>query len=233
MRIVFVGDSIVKGTDYGGVTPAQCFAAKIGAAAGYVATDVFNAGVGGNTSGDVLARMQSDVIARTPSVCVVLCGINDWAKGVGASQYQANLNSILDILGQNGIKAVLISSNLQRGSTTDIAGFQSYLKALDAVAVARKVPYIDLYREVSAAYLYMDAATWSGLYADGVVHLSVAGHQFVTDLATRPQYAGFFTRIPCDCSTDIQSLTVALADYVIQGANTAALQNIISERSKF
>ena len=232
-RIVFIGDSIVKGTDYGGVTSSQCFAAKIGAAAGYVSTDVVNAGVSGNTSADILARLQSDVIAQTPAVCAILIGINDWSKGVIPAQYQANLNSILDILDQNGIKPVLMSSNLQRGQTADIANFLPYLKVVDAISSGRRVSYIDLYREVCAAYLYLDGPTWTGLYADGVVHLSVAGHQFVADLAARPRYAGFFKAASNPSPDDVRNLTVALADYVINGVNGATVQNVISSRSKF
>lgn len=232
-KIVFIGDSITKGTDYGGVTLAQTFAKLIGAANGYAATDVINAGVGGDTSAGVLNRLQTDAISQAPLVCVVMVGINDWASSVPVSLYQSNISTIVDALRGANIKPVFISSMLRRGANAEFASFQPYLKALDTVAASKKVQVIDLYREVATAYLYMDSASWNGLYADGALHLSVAGHQFLADLAARPQFAGYFVATPAASTSDLQSLAIAAADYLLQGANNTTLQQLIAKRSKF
>lgn len=194
-KIVFIGDSQVKGISYGGVTSAQTFAQKIGIANNYAAIDCINVGVNGDTSAGVLARLNADAITPAPDVCVVMVGLNDWWNNVLVAPYIANMASIIDQLKAVGIRPVIMSSNVQRGPTADFWSYQKYMQATQALCVQKGVVYLDLYREVCAAYLYLDNPTWLGLYVD-VVHLTVAGHQFATDFAARAQFAGVFSPKP-------------------------------------
>lgn len=190
-KIVFLGTSITKGVGYGGVTAAQTFAAKIGAANGYAASDVINKGVSSDTSGGMLARLNADVIANAPAVCVVECGPNDWSMGVPLATYRANLDAIFAQLKAAGIKTVALNSSMQRGSTAQFIAYQAYLQTFENAASAAGVPVVDMYREMAASYLYYTSAQFYALYAD-TLHLSPTGHQFVTDIAARPRHSGIF-----------------------------------------
>lgn len=192
-KIIFIGDSQVKATSYGGVTDAQTFARLIGVANNYATADIINAGVNGDTSAGVLARLNADVIVHAPDVCVVMVGLNDWWTNVLVSPYVANMAAIIDQLKTAGIRPVIMSSNVQRGPTADFFSYQKYLQAVEALCVQKGVVYLDLYREVCTAYLYLDYVVWNDLFVD-IVHLSVAGHQFVTDFASRQQFAGIFAK---------------------------------------
>lgn len=189
-KIIFIGDSITKGTDYGGVTAADTFAAKIGAANGF--TNCINAGVASDTSAGVLARLSVDVIQKAPAVCVVMIGINDWSTGVTVSAYRANIESIFSGLAAAGIRTVGITSSMQRGSTAEFAAFQPYVQAFEAEARAKRVPVVDLYRGMATSYLYLSSTDFAALYVD-TVHLTVKGHDFVAALAGRPSFAGVFS----------------------------------------
>lgn len=191
MKIIFAGDSITKGTDYGGVTSTDTFAYKIGIANGYSASNIINSGVASNTSADVLARLTNDVISLNPAVVVLMIGMNDWKQGIPIATYQANIESIFTQLKSAGIKTVGITSSLQRGDTSTIQTFQGYLQAFESAAYKSMVNIIDLYREIADAYLYFTTAQFYAIYADSL-HLSVVGHQFVTDLCGRPSHAGVF-----------------------------------------
>ncbi len=189
--IVFAGDSITKGTSYGGVTTVDTFAYKIGVANGYAPADIVNAGVNSDTSAGLLARLNVDVISKSPAVAVVMIGINDWAQGVSVSAYQSNIRAIFSQLIAAGIKPVGITSNLQRGSTEAILGFQPYLQAFENEAKLANIPVVDLYREVADAYLYYTSTQFYALYVDNV-HLTKTGHQFVANVACREKYTGIF-----------------------------------------
>lgn len=97
---VFIGDSI---TDYWAAPPyGQFFAGK-----NYVGR-----GVSGQTTPQVLARFQQDVIALRPKVVVVLAGTNDIAGNTGPSsddEIERNLASMSEQAFSAGIRVVLAS----------------------------------------------------------------------------------------------------------------------------
>lgn len=68
-------------------------------------TVLFNAGVGGNTLAQMLARLQGDVIARNPAWCSVMGGINDIAR-LTSDQIISLLREIYRQLRSNGIRIV-------------------------------------------------------------------------------------------------------------------------------
>lgn len=183
MKIVFIGDSITKGVGYGGVTTADTFAQKIGTANGYGC--ILNKGVSSDTSAGVLARLQSDVIAEAPKVCVLMIGANDWQQNVPLATYKSNLNSISAAVRGAGIKLVHITSNMQRGSLSVILAFENYVKASEEMACDARM---DLWREM----VLRGFTENHGQYYADAIHLNVAGHQYVAALAARQKHAGVF-----------------------------------------
>lgn len=191
MKIAFLGTSVTKGTDHGGVAAADTFAYKIGVDNGYAVANIINAGVSSDTAAGMLARLTSDVISYGPDVCVVEVGVNDWAMSVSVSSFRSDVSDILSELVSASIKPVGMTK-MQRGSTGDFASYQPYLHALEDECAAQGAELVDLFREECASYLYLSASAFSANYVDNV-HLTVAGHQFVADLAARDKYAGVFT----------------------------------------
>lgn len=189
-KIAWFGDSVIKGTSYGGVTTPDTFAHGVGVANGYAVADIINAGVNSDTSSGMLARINADVVALAPAVCVVECGLNDWVTAVPVASYRSNVAAIFSTLKAAGIKPVGLSK-MQRGPTVDFAAYQAYLQALENECALQGVKYIDLYREECAAYLYLSNTAFYANYVDAV-HLTVAGHQFVTDLCARTRFSGWF-----------------------------------------
>ena len=188
-KIIFIGDSITKGTDYGGVTTTATFAYKIGIANGYASQDILNKGISSDTSGGVLARLQADVLANAPDVCVLMIGHNDRATGVPVATFKANLQSVAASLGSNGIKLVIMTPPMERGAASLFVAFNPYLKAMEEVAAEYGLACVDQYREFCYAAL---RAQYLSLYVDAV-HLSISGHEYVKEYAMRSKFSGVFT----------------------------------------
>ena len=67
------------------------------------------AGVSGNTTTQMLARVSTDVVAYSPGWCVVMGGTNDITTGVSSSTIISNLKSIYTALNNAGIRMVLLT----------------------------------------------------------------------------------------------------------------------------
>jgi lysophospholipase L1-like esterase len=98
-RVVFIGDSI---TDYWKL--ADYFPGKP-----YI---VFNRGIDGQTTPQMLVRFRQDVIDLRPKVLVVLAGTNDVAGVTGPARdedIEANYTSMADVARLHNIRVVLAS----------------------------------------------------------------------------------------------------------------------------
>jgi lysophospholipase L1-like esterase len=93
-RVVFYGDSITDGwrlNEY------------------FEGRDFINRGISGQVTGEMLGRMQSDVIALKPAAVILLAGTNDIARGTPLAAIQQNLTSIADLAEFHKIKLLLAS----------------------------------------------------------------------------------------------------------------------------
>jgi len=77
-----------------------------------------NAGIGGNTTTQMLARIQADVLSYNPGWCFVLGGVNDASANTLASVTIANLDSIYTQLSAAGIRVVALTPWPSNTSTT-------------------------------------------------------------------------------------------------------------------
>jgi len=231
-NIVFIGHSVVKGTDYGGVTAADTFSRKIGIANGYTISEILNKGVSSDTSAKMLARVQTDVIANTPSVCVVMIGVNDWSTSVPLATFKSNLTAFVDAVKAAGIKCVLFTDNANRGSTAEFTSYYPYIEVIKEVADAKGCRVVDVYGRMCQRMLVGDHAS---LYVDSI-HLTIAGHQFVADHASKPFYNGVFlpdqVSPPQPTTENLKPLTVAIATHILETANSALTVEIQTELNK-
>jgi|TARA_B110000914_G_C15365554_1_gene400660 lysophospholipase L1-like esterase len=73
---------------------------------------IINAGIGGNTTNDLLNRINKDVIEKEPNISIIMIGTNDMLnskKMISYNEYQQNLKNIVYKLKKENIKVVLCS----------------------------------------------------------------------------------------------------------------------------
>jgi lysophospholipase L1-like esterase len=93
-RVVFFGDSITDGWRLNEYFPGK---------------DFVNRGISGQITGEMLGRMQADVIANKPAAMLILAGTNDIARGVSVETIQNNLKMIADLAEKHSIKPIFAS----------------------------------------------------------------------------------------------------------------------------
>jgi lysophospholipase L1-like esterase len=93
-RVVFLGDSITDGWRLNEYFPER---------------DFINRGISGQITGQMLGRMQADVIALKPAAVLILAGTNDIARDVAPQAIQYNLTMICDLADAHKIKVILAS----------------------------------------------------------------------------------------------------------------------------
>jgi len=93
-RVVFYGDSITDAWRLNEYFPER---------------DFVNRGISGQITGEMLGRMQADVIKLKPAAMILLAGTNDISRGVALTTIQNNLIMIADLAQMHQIKLILSS----------------------------------------------------------------------------------------------------------------------------
>ena len=84
-KLVFTGDSI---TEFGkNRTHGYVNLVVKGLAANGIVPDWEGVGIQGDTSGDMLARFDADVVAKNPKIVTISAGVNDIYKHVDFATY--------------------------------------------------------------------------------------------------------------------------------------------------
>lgn len=172
-RVVFIGDSITE--SWAPYFPAH-----------FPGKPYISRGISGQTTPQILARFQQDVVRLRPEVVVILAGTNDIAGNTGPSSpemIQDNLASMAEIARAKGIRVVL-SSVLpahdypwKRGlePAPKIAALNSWIRAY---AEATGAVYLDYY----SAMVDPRGGLRAELTRDGV-HPTAAGYAVMAPLA--------------------------------------------------
>jgi lysophospholipase L1-like esterase len=93
-RVVFFGDSI---TDFWRLN--EYFPDK----------DYINRGIAGQTTGQMLQRFMSDVVALRPQAVLILAGTNDLARGVSPAAIENNYLALATLASARGMKLIFAS----------------------------------------------------------------------------------------------------------------------------
>lgn len=168
-RVVFLGDSITDGWRLNEYFPGR---------------DYINRGISGQITGQMLARMQADVVALKPRAMLVLAGTNDIARGIPLSTIQNNLAMIADLAEHHKITPLFASilpvSDYHRNMTAlrppaQILEMNTWLKNLCA---RRNFRYVDYWPALA------DKAGFLGkeLAGDGL-HPNAAGYRLMAPVA--------------------------------------------------
>ncbi len=183
-KIAFLGDSI---TEQGAKMPLGYVKLVInGLAANGVKADMIPAGIGGNKSDDMLARVKGHVISKNPQWMTLSCGVNDvWhgVRGVSLEDYKKNITGIVDQASTANIKVLILTATLIGEDSTSqhnqtAAPYNEFLREL---AKERKLPIADLNADERVARAPYDAATpkRGNVFTTDGVHMNDEGNRLM------------------------------------------------------
>ena len=136
-----------------------------------------NAGIYGNTTEQMLERLDTDVLARDPDTVLVLGGTNDVLSGIPRAETVAHLREIVERSRQAGAD-VYLGTVPPQAVPVAIEATEALNAAIVAMAGRLDVPVIDFY----AAFLDPDGSWADGLFSD-MVHPSVTGARRMAQVA--------------------------------------------------
>lgn len=160
--VVALGDSLTYGYGVSQETSYPTVLAEL------TKWTVINAGVNGDTSADVLARVE-DIVKQTPDLVLLGVGGNDVLQRIPPDTTRANINATVDRLKSANIGVVLIAEPYF--STSALFGKASDNPLYKDIASAQKIP------------LY--SGGWSAVLSDDTlksdrIHANAAGYRQFT-----------------------------------------------------
>ncbi len=183
-KVAFLGDSI---TSNGAVPPGGYVRlVESGLAQQGVKIEVIAAGVSGNTSKDMLARLERDVLAKKPTLMTLSCGVNDvWhgPTGVALEIYKQNIRAIVDRAQAASIKVVILTATMisEDPAAANNQKLEAYNDFLRALAKEKDLPLADLNADEQAELKRLAAekpVKGNILTADGV-HPNALGDEMM------------------------------------------------------
>lgn len=225
-KIVFLGDSLTASAN---VSLAERWVYQVGIAAGYAPADIINAGVSGNRSDQMLARIQADVFDLCPDVLVLMLTVNDRTNSIPIATHEANYRSMISQAQALGIKVVVMSPPLY---TSNLDQWKPWVEKGEQIAGEMGCHYIDCWREYTYAYFYMITPAWSTLYTD-YVHQTAEGNALLFSITRRATHANAFKKAApveppiCECpELPATELQLASEDLIVNGATVASLDRL-------
>ena len=141
-RIVFLGDSI---THQGGGSEGWCGLVVSGLRSIGIEADPVNAGRGGNTSRDMAARFENDVISKKPAWMTLMCGTNDNPNhGLPLEESKNNIRTIVEKTQAAGIKVLILTMPVRGGNLNENA----YNEFIREFAKEKGIPIADVFAEM-------------------------------------------------------------------------------------
>lgn len=160
----------------------------VGMLGGFIGTEVINAGVGGDSTINAIARFENDVLKKNPDVALVCFGMNDQAQSaskgapnVSLETYIKNMTSIITALQKNGTDVILIAPHDayagegyykpgEYGLDYAYGNMKDFCDAVRALAVRYDCGLVDIYAETQS----VDMSKFLNV-GDGI-HQSPEGH---------------------------------------------------------
>ncbi|MET4781828.1 GDSL-type esterase/lipase family protein [Glaciihabitans sp. UYNi722] len=154
--VLFLGDSITQGGDWGAWFPDK---------------NVLNFGIGGNSTEDVLARLES-VTEAQPDEIVLLIGTNDFGMRRSVETLVRNVQTILvDLRRDLPGSRMLVQSVMPRGRefAERIREANIHLRQFSATVHAQ---FLDLWPAMA-----LDDGELNPVFSDDRLHLNDAGYE--------------------------------------------------------
>ncbi|MCU1420881.1 MAG: hypothetical protein JWN36_532 [Microbacteriaceae bacterium] len=154
--VLFLGDSITAGGDWSAWFPD---------------VNALNFGIGGNTTDDVLARLDT-VVAADPDEIIMLIGTNDFGTRQNVEHLVRNVQTILvDLRKELPGSRMLVQSVMPRGRefADRIQEANIHLRQFSSTVHAQ---YLDLWPALA-----LEDGEINPLYSDDRLHLTPAGYE--------------------------------------------------------
>ena len=225
--IALIGDSITnlngKGDDISSNGPTEYWVSALGyfSWANMLLNQrlklVKQAGVTGNTTTQMLARLQTDIIDYNPGYCIVLGGTNDVAS-LDVETTKSNLLAIYKKLSNNGIKVIGCTIPQRTDSATwktKIIEINNYIRSLSGVL--KNFIVCDFYKAITspANDTWFANNTTDGIHpiVSGAYNMGVELYETLdTILPLRPIFSG----------TNINDIKNPIANPYLLGGTTNA-----------
>ena len=177
-KVAFLGDSI---TAMGNCEPAGYVQlVKDGLLRSGVKMEVVPAGVPGDTSAKMLARLEKSVLIHKPTWMFLSCGVNDAMTPASIVDFKRNITEIIDKAQAAGIKVLVMSTTVRNEdlnslANKDIEPFNQFLREL---VLDRKLPFADNDAQMRSELKRRAGAKGYQLTIDGV-HMNGYGNQIM------------------------------------------------------
>jgi acyl-CoA thioesterase-1 len=174
-RVVLFGDSITDGWRLNEYFPER---------------DFINRGISGQITGQMVGRMEADVIRLKPGIMLLLAGTNDIARGVPVSTIEDNLTAIADLADFHQIKVILasvlpvsdyhkdVNPNYEMTKTRPPATIRALNDWIKGFCARRDFTYLDYYAQMVDGDGYLKADI-----ADDGLHPNSMGYRIMAPLA--------------------------------------------------
>ena len=121
---------------------------------------VINAGIGGNNTADLLARIEQDCLQQKPDLVILMAGTNDMnsKKFIPLPDYEKNMLQMISMMKKTGIEIMLMNLlpvyepylfTRHERSFYEPEGHSGRLKqmnqSISKLAMQHKIPLVDLY----------------------------------------------------------------------------------------
>ncbi len=101
--LVCAGDSLTSG-----LTPGSDDGTYVARLRERLGCTVINAGVAGNRTGDLLARLSKDVLSRRPTAVLLFIGGNDYLDGTPRRKFAAHFEEVVSRLAASDTRLVIV-----------------------------------------------------------------------------------------------------------------------------
>jgi len=219
MKIAALGDSNTgNNNDPYYVTAAQTYFKLVADDLSY--TQAINAGKSGHTAASMLARIQTDVIAYAPDVCLVMAGTNETDSSITSGGTKAALvaayinpmNDIITALKVAGIRPVVISPAFALRARAE-GRLQALRDAGRELCLERGVAFVDLFGKMQHDSHTLSTSAFNAWFLDiggtpDTYHMGITGHQRLAQLIVDSQFQGGVITVPSAGVSELFSTTL-------------------------
>jgi lysophospholipase L1-like esterase len=128
-NLICFGDSLTAGT---GAATGMDYPSQL---ARMIGRPVINAGLPGDTTAGALARMERDVLSRSPRIVLITLGGNDLTHGVAREVFSRNLRTIVTRIQAAGALVVVGGIEVPLRDRGFSEGYQEVAEATGAILI--------------------------------------------------------------------------------------------------
>lgn len=178
--IAFLGDSI---TQQGAAPGGYVSLVMSGLEANGIKATAIPAGIGGNMSNHMLARLDKDVLSKKPDWMTLSCGVNDvWlAKGVPLEKFKVNITKIVEQVQAANIKLMILTPTMKgedqsNANNQRMVGYNDFLRTL---ATEKKCLLADLNADMQAIIAKAGPEKKGNMLTKEGIHMNPAGNKMM------------------------------------------------------